>query len=306
MFYIPPSIPTKEELARLSKDQARLAFDTLGSVAVERHEFRFFETADGSWPVAFRGDTRQPEAIFVDGFFPRESALEKYARHKPDGGDPTKDFGPAAVIRLGNLDMDTRFSVSLSLDFAVTTLFPFDPKKLPFPERRTRIYVCAVRSWLELYRMQELLAPHLAYAREVTSLGVPPEHVLGALEVNVRCVGATKTEFTVHRVTPNAGTALPKAWNLFMLSTYKAMSEDPALRSAPFPSAQKPLSVGLDGKVVAKLVTTVVDGLRGDRIANRVQEGRAPALDLRDVEREVKERLKQHSATQRKALNQLY
>jgi len=150
-------------------------FDIFGSAVAEESDFRVFKSADITLPLAYRGDMRPSEEIFKNGFSPRQM-------HKPPKYE--------ALIHLGNMDMDVNYAVSLTLDFNVPVIFPFDAKKPPEngSKKTAQIYVCALDKWLEVYNLQKFVAPHLVYAMEVASLGVPPEHVLGMVTVEAQYV----------------------------------------------------------------------------------------------------------------------
>jgi hypothetical protein len=66
----------------------------------------------------------------------------------------------------------------------VASLFPYDGTKAEEVfAQPTTIYATRLHSWLETYRIQELVAPKLAYSKEVASLGVPAADVLASLTV---------------------------------------------------------------------------------------------------------------------------
>ena len=179
----------------LRKGMSYKEYDIHGSTVVEKEDFRVFRSMDLTLPLAYRGDTRDPDVIFRDGFYPREQYQGR---------------GYKAVIRLGNMDMNTKYAVSFSREFTIPVLFPFDPAKPP-PDRHTRnanVYVCALDSWLEIYNMQKIVAPHLEYAKEVASLGVPTEQVLGVVIVEATFSRRTNSfdfEMKKIRKNPNCG-----------------------------------------------------------------------------------------------------
>ena len=88
------------------------------------------------------------------------------------------------AIRLGNVDLDLDCAVCVTLDYKIAGLYPFDPQKPEVMAKPARVYVVRMKGWLETYNVQAGLAPELAYSKEVASLGVPWDDILGCVLVN--------------------------------------------------------------------------------------------------------------------------
>jgi hypothetical protein len=229
-------------------------YDIQGSTVAQIEDFRVFDSKDLTLPLAYRSDTRSPDGrggIFDNGFYPKLMYGKAYQ----------------AVIRLGNMDMDTNYAVSFSRDFTIPIIFPFDPQKPPRDgsTRNTNIYVCALDRWLEIYNLQEVVAPHLEYAKEVASLGVPKEQVLGLIIVRSTFVRRTNSftfDITRLRKNPNCGKHL--AWEYFCREVYDRYNSDPSARTAvPNPGFKHGATMQERGEGRHRVVKTILEHLQG-------------------------------------------
>ncbi|MFI6823999.1 hypothetical protein ACIBJE_24125 [Micromonospora sp. NPDC050187] len=194
--------------------------------------FRHFRLGDGgSFPIAFRSDTRPSADIYRTGFQRKRLVVDwldteytdsstKAKRKRLD--DARQDIAASVTramkgrseaevrteiarvtneleresvaLRVGNVDLDVETAVCATLDFQIASLFPFDPQALATSfAKPTSIYVVRMRHWLETYKVQRYAAPHLAYSREVASLSIPAGDVLGCLTVSRRYLPATNS-----------------------------------------------------------------------------------------------------------------
>jgi len=179
---------------------------------VHRDMFRSFTLGSGStvYPYAFRSDTRPLEKIARTGFRPRTNVLAKYdavtvgvqtyrrlrevrtalaQRFAADEeGERTRKIeeylSSMVAIRMGNVDLDNDCAVCFTRDYRIAGLFPYDPMKPELLKERARVYIVRLKDWLETYRMQAYLAPHLAYSKEVATLGVPVNQIMGCVYVD--------------------------------------------------------------------------------------------------------------------------
>jgi hypothetical protein len=179
---------------------------------VHRDMFRSFTLGSGStvYPYAFRSDTRPLEEIARTGFFPRTNVLAKYdtvtvgqqtyrrlrevrtalaekfaADEEDERARKIEEYLSSMVaIRMGNVDLDNDCAVCFTRDYKIAGLFPYDPMKPELLQERARVYIVRLKGWLETYRMQAYLAPHLAYSKEVATLGVPVSEIMGCVYVD--------------------------------------------------------------------------------------------------------------------------
>ncbi|WP_157546017.1 hypothetical protein [Hamadaea tsunoensis] len=179
---------------------------------IHREMFRSFTLGSGStvYPYAFRSDTRPLEEIARTGFQPRSTVLAKYdvvnvglETHRrlrqvraalaekfaaDEEGERTRKIteylSSMVAVRMGNVDLDNDCAVCFTRDYKIAGLFPYDPMKPELLKERARVYIVRLKGWLETYRMQAYLAPHLAYSKEVATLGVPVSDVLGCVYVD--------------------------------------------------------------------------------------------------------------------------
>jgi hypothetical protein len=107
----------------------------MGLAVVDQAEFRGFNSADGSWPIVFRSDTRPYSEIFGMGFQPRADASAKHL------GTSTLTAPAAVALQLGIMDVDKETAVCVSLLPEMTVLFPFDATK-NFGEEDVKVYIC--------------------------------------------------------------------------------------------------------------------------------------------------------------------
>ncbi|MFI6227912.1 hypothetical protein ACIBCR_11425 [Micromonospora echinospora] len=208
--------------------------------------FRHFRLGGGgSFPIAFRSDTRPSADIYKTGFQRKRLVVDwldteyadsstKTTRKRLDDarqdiaasvtkamkGKPEAEIRTeiarvtnelereSVALRVGNVDLDVETAVCATLDFQIASLFPFDPKALAASfAKPTSIYVVRMRHWLETYKVQRYAAPHLAYSREVASLGIPANDVLGCLTVGRRYLPETSSvEVWVTAAEVNAAT----------------------------------------------------------------------------------------------------
>ncbi|WP_428966032.1 hypothetical protein [Micromonospora fluostatini] len=192
--------------------------------------FRHFRLgAGGSFPIAFRSDTRPSANIYATGFQRKRLVVDWLDTEYTDGATTKKRLDEArahiaasvtgamkgksaaevgaeigrvtdelerrsVALRVGNVDLDVETAVCATLDLPIAGLFPFDPKALAASfAKPTSIYVVRMQHWLETYKVQRYCAPHLAYSREVASLGIPATDVLGRLTVEREYVSATNS-----------------------------------------------------------------------------------------------------------------
>ncbi|MEV6602334.1 hypothetical protein AB0M36_36610 [Actinoplanes sp. NPDC051346] len=181
-YYVPSPKPTKD---------SGLKFDIMGTTVIGNDEMRTFSAgSDRTFALAYRSDTRAPAEIFVSGFTPRQKAIEKY----PPPSTLAAGAAPGVALRLGNVDMDTDCAVSLALDFNICALFPYDPMKEEESIKKTPyIYLCRVGQWLDIWKLQSVLATHLAYAKEVAVTEVKAEDIVGCVKVTRTLSGKTIT-----------------------------------------------------------------------------------------------------------------
>jgi hypothetical protein len=240
-------------------------FDIMGVAVVDQAEFRRFDSADGSWPIVFRSDTRPYSEIFGMGFQPRVDASAKHL------GTSTLTAPAAVALQLGNMDVDKETAVCVSLLSEMTVLFPFDAKK-NFGEEDVKVYICQAKSWLEVYAMQEALAPRLAYAREVASTGIDPMDVLGCFAVH-RKWRSDGVEFEVISMDSNpAGRrSVPDSVKEFAA---------PGKRRVPAPGFLEEKAYGsADGQTVFGYVQSMINDLKGNTQTNRVENSKVPGLE---------------------------
>jgi hypothetical protein len=174
-------------------------------MVVHREMFRSFTLqGDSKYPIAYRGDDRPLHKVMETGFRPRTTVLAKYADRlgeireeleKKYHGEENSDalinsyLSNMVAVNVGNVDIDKETAVCCTRDFRVAGMFPFDPNKPAVLEKPTRVYAVRMRGWLETYRVQAALAPHLTYSQEVACLGIAPEDILGCLTVNRKLDG---------------------------------------------------------------------------------------------------------------------
>ncbi|HEX6525224.1 MAG TPA: hypothetical protein VF070_35245 [Streptosporangiaceae bacterium] len=239
-------------------------FDIMGTALVYEDEFRKFDSADGSWPIVFRSDTRPYSEIFGKGFQPRKDAADKYL-------DDRRLTRPASVaLRLGNVDLDTDTAVCVSLLPEMTVLFPFDVQK-DFGEQDVNVYICQVKSWLEVYAVQDALAPRLAYAKEVASTGIDPMDVLGCFAVHRkwRRNGVT-FEVASMDSNPAGRRSVPDSVRAFAAPGARSVDAPGFLEEKAYGSAT--------GEVVFGYVKSMIGELKGDSGTNRVQNSQIAGL----------------------------
>jgi hypothetical protein len=173
-------VQKSKEGEQRSKDFRK--FDIYGMAVIGKDFFREFTLKSGTYPIVYRSDDRASVKIFAEGFKRRTNGCAKYPKLGEKAPIPGRQELTVA-LRLGNMDLDTHCAVCVTLDFEIGALFPFDPKK-NFGKRTSKIYICKLTNWLEICSLQKILAPHLAYAREVASLGVAPEDILGCVYID--------------------------------------------------------------------------------------------------------------------------
>jgi hypothetical protein len=296
--------------------------------------FRHFRLGGGgSFPVAFRSDTRPSADIYRTGFQRKHLVVDWLDTEYTDGStkatrrrlDDARQHIAASVtaamsgrpegeilteiaritteleresvaLRVGNVDLDVETAVCATLDFQIASLFPFDPKALETSfARPTSIYVVRMRHWLETYKVQRYCAPHLAYAREVASLGIPAGDVLGCLTVGRRYLpetGAVQVWVTaaeVNRATDGAAAVAAVA----------AQYADPVTVAIP---AQKDADAAVDTDEKVRHIRAALTGLTGApdptrfvRDSNIITGGSTPRElpDYRPVEKVKERRLSQ-------------
>jgi hypothetical protein len=240
-------------------------FDIMGAAVVDQAEFRGFSSADGSWPIVFRSDTRPYSEIFGMGFQPRVDASAKHL------GTSLLTAPAAVALQLGNMDVDKETAVCASLLPEMTVLFPFDAKK-NFGEEDVRVYICQAKTWLEVCTMQEALAPRLAYAREVASTGIDPMDVLGCFAVH-RKWRPDGVEFEVISMdsNPSGRRSVPGSVKEFAA---------PGKRRVPAPGFLEEKAYGsADGQTVFGYVRSMLSDLKGSTQTNRVENSKVPRLE---------------------------
>jgi hypothetical protein len=251
--------------AASSAGQKLSTFDIMGTAVVDQAEFRGFDSADGSWPIVFRSDTRPYSEIFGKGFSPRTDAAARYL------GVSSLTAPPAVALQLGNMDLDKDTAVCVSRLPEMTALFPFDRQK-NFGEEDVKVYICQVKSWLEVYAVQNALAPRLAYAHEVASTGIDPMDVLGCFAVH-RKWRSDGVEFEVTSMdrNPAGRRSVPDSVLAFAAPGTQRVAapgllEDKAYGSAP-------------GDVVFGYVKSMIGELKGNARKNRVQNSQITELE---------------------------
>jgi hypothetical protein len=239
-------------------------FDIMGTAVVYEDEFRRFDSADGSWPIVFRSDTRPYSEIFGKGFWPRTDAAARYRGTSP------LNTPPSVALRLGNMDLDKDTAVCVSLLPEMTALFPFDVKK-NFGEEDVKVYVCQVKSWLEVYAVQKALAPRLAYAREVASTGIDPMDVLGCFAVHRKWrPDGVEFEVTSLDSNPAGRRSVPDSVQAFATHGTRTVAAPGFLEDKTYGSA--------NGEAVFGYVESMLGELKGDADKNRVQNSKVAAL----------------------------
>jgi hypothetical protein len=239
-------------------------FDIMGTAVIYQDEFRKFNSADGTWPIVFRSDGRPPSEIFENGFQPRENAVTKYLKDS----SPTP---PASVaLQLGNMDVVKETAVCVSLLPKMTVLFPFDVQE-NFGEEDVNVYICQVKSWLEVYAIQAALAPRLAYAQEVATTGIDPMDVLGRFAVH-RKWRPNGVEFEVTSMDGNPRGCRPVPASVRAFAT-------PGVRTVKAPKLLEEKAYGsATGKEVFGYVKSMVGELRGDDQKNTAQNSTVAML----------------------------
>ncbi|MFI5496952.1 hypothetical protein [Actinoplanes sp. NPDC051859] len=261
-YYVPSPKPTKD---------SGLKFDIMGTAVLGNDEMRTFAAGtDGSFALAYRSDGRPPAEIFISGFTPRKKATEKY----PPTGTLATGVEPGVALRLGNVDMDTDCAVSLALDFNICALFPYDPVKEDESIAKTPyIYLCRVNQWLDIWKLQTVLAPHLAYAKEVAVTEVKPQDIVGCVKVARTLKGKTIT-YTISDRLVN-GDFRPDG------TEPKTLIDIPKNGSALAPSPITAKTYGdVDGKTVFGYVQEILKQMKGTPKQNTIAGWKVPEVGL--------------------------
>jgi len=253
-------------------------FDIMGIAVVDETEFRRFDSVDGSWPIVFRSDTRPYSDIFGMGFQPRTDAAARYL------GASSLTAPPSVALQLGNMDLDKDTAVCVSRLPEMTALFPFDRQK-NFGEEDVKVYICQVKSWLEVYAVQEALAPRLAYAREVASTGIDPMDVLGCFAVH-RKWKDDGVEFEVTSMDRNPGgrRSVPDSVQAFAARGTQTVAAPGLLEDKAYGSES--------GETVFGYVRSMINQLKGDAGKNKVENSKIVGLQATNPIKATRQRTK--------------
>lgn len=263
-------------------------FDRMGMAVIGRDFFREFISSDGTYPIAYRSDDRAPVKIFAEGFQRRTNGCAKYPKPRFDKqGKPIKVTAPSpgrqestVALRLGNMDLDTHCAVCVTLDFEIASLFPFDPQK-NFGKRASKIYICKMTSWLEVYNLQKILAPHLAYAREVASLGLGAKDILGCVYIDSQWhKNGVNFSLGCFKVNESGSTKNQQEFKRQEMELRRKYKD--ATWKVEAPSMQtKKLWGRMDGPELFKHVETILTQLKGNELDNTITKQKPTPTPLK-------------------------